>query len=433
MSKKRVLIIGLDGTTYEILEPYLSQGEFPALKHLMASGSHGTITSTIPPMSSSTWTSIQTGVNPGKHGVFDYIQKKSGTADFEYINAQSIKVPAMWDMIGETGRQSCIINVMMTYPPKDINGIMISGGLTPEGKQCYAPEKVDPEIKKILDSYIITPYGGYDFFRDNYKDYIDTYCENAERRKEVTLRLMQKTDWDLCMVLFGCTDAVQHMIWKFIDNKSPLWKTSYASIENPFVPFYKKLDSFVGDLIRQCDEHTTIIVCADHGFGPFYARINLNNFLREHHYLSFKKTYYILIKRLMLKYHISLVNARKIARMLGIKKLKQRFRDEKQKTLGKAALSLYDLDLTKTKAYALGTYGGIYVNLKGRDPEGIVMPGKEYERVRDDIIEKVMQLKDPMTGKTIIKEVMKKEAIYSGYYMAGYAFSQETESAGTGV
>ncbi|MBN1697059.1 MAG: alkaline phosphatase family protein [Spirochaetales bacterium] len=416
MPKNRVLIIGLDGVTYEILEPYLNQGLYPSLKRLLDTGIHGTVTATIPPMSSSTWTSIQTGVNPGKHGIFDYMQRKPKATEFEYKNAKSIRIPVLWDLIGKYGKKSCIVNVMMTYPPKDINGVIISGGLTPEKARFYSPETISPEIKEIIDRYIITPYGGYDFFRDNYTDYIERYIRVAEKQKDVTLGLMRKVDWDLCMVLFSCTDGVQHMVWKFIDKRSPLWKESYSGIENPFVAFYKKIDSFIGELVNQCDKHTTIIVCADHGFGPFYARINLNNFLQKHHYLAFRKTYLIGIKQLMLKHNISLVRARRIAHKLRITKLKQRFRDEKQKTLGRAALSLYDLDMTNTKAYAVGTYGQIYINLKGRDPSGIVMPGREYERLRDEIILHLMNLKDPATGKTVIKEVKKKEELYSGFY-----------------
>lgn len=417
MAKNRVLIIGLDGTTYEILEPFLSGGEFPNIKRLMKDGCYGRVKSTIPPMSGSTWTSIQTGVNPGKHGVFDCMQRKKGETFIEYLNSTFIKVPTLWDLLGKKGKKVGVVNAMMTYPPKDINGYMITGGLTPPGERFYSPRDVDPETKQVLENHIVAPYGGYDLIHDDWEGFLNDNIKAAESKKEVSTFLMQRSDWDFFIIIFGWTDAVQHMLWKFIDEKSPLWKDSYRNVKNPLHIFYKRLDKIIGDILKVVDKNSTVILLADHGFGPFYARININNFLRKEGYLYFKKNFYTFAKRILLEYDLSLVSARKLAHKLGIKRLKERFRDEKQEILGKAVLSLFDMDLSKTKAYSLGTYGEIFINMKGRDPDGIVMPGKESENLINEIILKLKELKDPTTGVSIIKEVFKKEEIFNGSYL----------------
>ena len=418
MAKNKVLIIGLDGTTYEIMEPFLSKGELPNIKKLMEDGCCGKVKSTIPPMSGSAWASIQTGVNPGKHGVFDcMLQKKKGEIAIEYINSTFIKVPTLWDLLGKRGKKVGVVNVMMTYPPKDINGYMITGGLTPPGERFYSPKDVDPEIKQILMNHIVAPYGGYDLLHDDWEGFLNENIRAAESKKEISISLMQRFDWDFFIVMFGWTDAVQHMLWKFIDKKSPLWKDSYANLKNPIHVFYQRMDEMIGDILKEADKNTSIVLLADHGFGPFYARININNFLRKKGYLLFKKGFWTFVRRTLLEYDLSLVSARKLAHKLGIKRLTEKFRGEKQEMLGKAALSLSDIDLSKTKAYSLGTCGGIFVNMKGRDPGGIIMPGKEYENLRDEIIHELKKLKDPRTGVSIIREVFKKEEILNGSHL----------------
>ena len=207
------------------------------------------------------------------------------------------------------------------------------------------------------------------------------------------------------------------MLWKFIDKKSPLWKNTYDSLENPIHLFYKKIDKMIGDLLDAVDDNTTVILLADHGFGPLYARININNFLLSMGYLKFNKNFWVNIKKTLLKYDVSLAFAKKLARKLGINNLREKFRDKKQQILGKVTLSLGDMDLSKTKAYSIGTYGEIYINMKGRDINGIVMPGREYENLRDEIIFKLKKIKDPVTGETILEEVFKKEDLFKGHYL----------------
>ena len=127
----RVLILGLDGVPWSLLDPWLAAGKLPNLARLIANGVRGDLRSTIPYVTAPAWTSCVTGVNPGKHGVFDFAMQRAGDYGITVVNSTSLRARPLWAILSEQGRRVGMVNVPVTYPPQPVNGVMVTCMLTP--------------------------------------------------------------------------------------------------------------------------------------------------------------------------------------------------------------------------------------------------------------------------------------------------------------
>jgi len=218
MSQRQVLLVGLDGMTHDVMAPLAEQGVMPTCRELMEGGSWGTLMSTVPPVTGPAWTSFCTGKQPGNHGVFDFFKPTRGDNAVgmkrRLINAREIDGKTLWQILGEHGLKSIVMNVPVTYPPREMNGVMFTGMLTPDvdGDLTWPPDlyaRLQPE----LGEYVITVnWQGYseataaDFVRDL------AHCQR--RRTEYCLRLMDEVpDWNLCFPCYTGPDRIQHALW----------------------------------------------------------------------------------------------------------------------------------------------------------------------------------------------------------------------------
>ena len=133
MGKKKMLIIGWDGATFDMIKPLVEQGQMPNIASLMQNGVWGPLESTLPPLTPVAWTSISTGVNPGKHGIFDALTYDHEKRKLSFVNASMRKVKPLWSILSEMNRTVGVMNVPVTYPPEEVNGFVISGMFTPQG------------------------------------------------------------------------------------------------------------------------------------------------------------------------------------------------------------------------------------------------------------------------------------------------------------
>ena len=150
----RVLVIGLDGVTFDLLGPWIEAGELPNLRRLMEQGAWGRLQTTMPPISSSSWSSFLTGVNPGKHGIFDFARRVPGTYDQELTNAARRHGRSLWRILSDAGRRVGVVNVPMTFPPEPVNGFLISGMDAPQISNAYS-------FPAILANDLRERFGGY--------------------------------------------------------------------------------------------------------------------------------------------------------------------------------------------------------------------------------------------------------------------------------
>lgn len=397
---KRILIIGLDGGTWKIFKPMIDSGFMPNLKSLIDKGAFGVLNSTVPPVTAPAWTSFLTGVNPGKHGIYEFNNYRPGTYSTYFLNGSHISYKTIWDILSEHDKKVISINVPMTYPPKPVNGFLITGMLTPSIDVTYTyPFELKDEIVKIVNNYKIITTGKV-YCLSGLKKFIDELIDTEQKRIKISKHLLQNSSWDVGMVHIQSTDIIQHYLYHIIDKKHSLHDN--RNIERVY-EFYQKIDDCIGDLIKVIPKNSLKIVMSDHGFRPVHKTVNLNAILEDEGYLKIKKN------KKMLSYITKLVsNLLKYDRL----NINRWLLGKKRRKMSEHITSLI-VDFTKTSAFVTNgwVYGNIYINLEGREKNGIVKK-EDYDSVRDSIINLIENVTDPETGEKIFN-AYKKEDLFN--------------------
>lgn len=155
MSNKRILVIGIDGATFELIDPYIREGALPTLGALAERGVRGELESTIPPITGPAWASFMTGCNPARHSIGDFMRRRPGSYTLQPVNSTNIRTITLWEWMGRAGKRIVVLNVPVTYPPSPVNGVMVTGLLTPNTAQDFAyPAGVGTQLHERFEYQI---------------------------------------------------------------------------------------------------------------------------------------------------------------------------------------------------------------------------------------------------------------------------------------
>lgn len=527
----KAVVLGLDGLDHALVSQYLEQGKLPNFSKLRDMGCFKPLTSTVPPISPVAWSTFQTGSNPGKHNIFDFLtrDKKTyapilsssairgtsrnlrlgkyllpiGKADIRLLR----KGLPFWKVLGDNGVFSTVLRVPITFPPEKFYGLQLSAmcapdlrgtqgmfsyyttgngnGAEPVGGEIFKVEKKDglfrsvlvgpenptrekggaltcpfsiepvsnteavltvsgdkhslklgeyspwirvtfkaafgisvsgvcmfliksmaPDFRlyvspinldpakpampishpRVFSAYLSKnqgPYATLGLAEDSWalnekvlsdEDFFHQCVQMDEEREKMFFDCLDKTKKGLCVCVFDGTDRVQHTFWRELDPDHPVHQGNFKQKTDPAIErIYKRADDLLGRTLEKCaDKDTLLMVISDHGFNTFRRGIDLNRWLEENGYL----------------------------------KLKDNNRD---------AANLANVDWSCTKAFALGLTG-MFLNLEGRESQGIVDPGEEASALRREISDKLVQLKDPATGDPAVKHVYDATRVYVGPY-----------------
>lgn len=418
---KKVLLIGLDGATPHLLENWIKAGKLPTLESVYKKGIYGRLKSTRPPLSPIAWSSFATGKNPGKHGIFDFVARKIGSYETAPIDASQRGTPAFWEILSQRGKRVGIYNLPVTYPPSRVNGFVVGGWLSPHHRRDFTyPRDLLDELEAKVGTY--QPYPKTLYSKGNGKFFVDELNRVLDLEFKSCSYLLENKDWDFFACVFFGTDLIQHYLWHCADPKHPSYDAKEASLyKNAILKYYQRVDKKLALLLEKVDKETIVIIMSDHGAGSQYRLIYLNNWLMEEGYLKLKNSFPLtLFKRSLFKARFTFSNIHKLINYLGLTRLVEKkylggpfiFNHPLIKLL---FLSFNDVDWNKTRAYSLGRfYGPIFINLKGREPGGVVTPGREYEKLRGEIIKRLSKLEDANTGEKIVGKTYKREELYSG-------------------
>jgi predicted AlkP superfamily phosphohydrolase/phosphomutase len=429
----KVLVIGLDGVTFDLLGPWIEAGELPNLQRLMHQGAWGKLRSTLPPISSSSWSSFVTGVNPGKHGLVDFVApsyKRSPGADgykVTMVNATSRRTRALWNWLNDAGYKVGLVGIPTTYPPEPVDGFMISGFLAPGPDSEWAyPSELKQELLDTLGEFQLSPNERFRSTR-RLDRFLEDLTASVQNRTEAALYLMRSKPWDLFTVVYWDTDMVQHETWRLLDPTHPRHDPDEAAAhKEQILNFHRKVDADVGRLLAEVrsedndpDSDTLVVVMSDHGFGPVHSFFLTNNWLVNLGLLKFKQGPGTAFKRLLFRLGYTPLRMFRIVKALGLARLRKQVRfQQKAGLVNRLFLSFDDVDWSRTQAFSIGSFGQIYINLAGAHPQGIVQPGPEYEDLREKIAREALALHDPCSGKPLVERVYRREEVYSGPYAA---------------
>jgi predicted AlkP superfamily phosphohydrolase/phosphomutase len=422
MDNRKVFIFGIDGATWDVLRPMVDAGVMPTLRKLSKEGQSGILNSTIPPDTATAWTTFQTGVNPGKHGIFDFNLYQPGEYATGFLSSRRIPLETIWKILSRNNKKVLLMNVPVTYPPYEVNGWMVTGLLTPSTKSGFTyPPELAEEILSIEKDYAIVTTQEV-FNRSTLEDFTHALILTERKRTKVMLHLMKKINWDVAMVHFQSTDPLQHAAYWYFDKNDP-----HHSSENYEVlqGLYREIDKSMEEILHHVPPQSLKIVLSDHGFRPVYKTLYMNNLLIQEG-LMYLKDQGLYGRKLLPFFKFVRRIQKRFARrpLLGLKTSARR-----------AVVEL--IDWSKTKAFMLTgwIYGLIHINCQGREREGIVAPGEPYENLRELISEKTSSLTDPQTGKKVIRRVYKREDLFHGRFLdrapdliiipeKGYEFNQ---------
>jgi predicted AlkP superfamily phosphohydrolase/phosphomutase len=427
-SGTKILVIGMDGATFDLIKPWVSEGKLPNIGRLLSQGAHGELESVPNMCSAAAWPSFATGKNPGKHRIYWFAEPKQGSYEFRYANATFCKAETLWRLLSQAGKRVGVIHVPMTYPAEEVNGFLIAGIEAPSPDSAgfsYPPELIS-EVSNHCGPYIISAGLPEYVASDRVERGLEEIKRQIDSRLCAAQYLIKSKPWDFFMVVFGATDHAQHALWKFIDERHPSYNIDDASkYGDGIYQVYAKVDEAVGALLETVGDDVIVFVMSDHGGGlNQWGANHLNDWLEAEGYLK----------------RMASLDGNNASRLLGATRrlalnvlgraytfirlhlprkhlgtLSGRF--PKLRGLVESRLHYYDIDWSATRVYADGATDCLRINLKGREPEGIVEAGEEYEQLRDELTRKLYECLDPVTGKKVVRRVSKREEIYHGPYL----------------
>jgi len=413
-------IVGIDGGSWKYIQQF--RDSLPNFNKIIRKGSSGPLKSTIPPLTASAWTSFLTGVNPGKHGIFDFFRREG--YKIRMLSSKDKKVPDLGDILSLYKKKVGMINVPMTYPPKRIDGVIYSGFPMPEERKNHTyPPKLLEELHRELGNVRTQPRV---FYSENTADeFVEDILFTHESLIKISDYILSNYNFDLYIVVFGAIDALSHAFWSCIWGEHPYYGADECKKYSlKILDLYRSVDKYIGRLIKELEDGDLLVIMSDHGFGSLKYTVFINKWLNELGLLNFKNDLKTKIKMHLHNCGLTLENIYKMLIKLNLHStlIIREFRNEESviKKIVKLIreqtfLSFHDIDWKNTKAFALGTFGQIYVNLRGRDPMGIVEPS-EYGALINYIINELKKLKNPITNKKMFDLVYRGDEIYSGKY-----------------
>lgn len=399
----RLLIVGLDGATFDVISRLFESGKLRTIYRLVENGVSGTCKSTHPPVTSPAWPSFMTGCNPGKHGVFHFFDGSE-----RLYTSQDIKKPAFWEILGKYGYRSLIMNVPVTYPPKKISGVLVTGMLTPPGASFAYPPSVEEVLRQM--GYVVAPSRELLLSIAFSRKSLEKLIEIEQKRTDAFVKIASQDDFDLGCIIYQATDIIQHRAWK---NANAVYKV------------YEAMDLEIKRLIDNINPDNIIII-SDHGFGEYKMQVNINQFLFNEGLLSRKKgerNLHILkeegkresfiyslistVRRVTGSLRISQEDVVRLLPNVVVTMLRKYIPVKLRRELLKS--SKYVIDRDNSKAYVLSGFEmGIWINKEKVD---------DYETFRDSLIEELKRLIDYQTGESVFEWVKPREEVYSGEYI----------------
>lgn len=418
----RVLVLGLDGATWDILGPLADRGELPNLDRLRKQGASGLLHSVFPPLSPVAWTGVMTGKNSGKHGVYEFLDFGHDPMHARVNSSRSIRSDLVWEIAARYGKKAVAGGVPMSYPGRPCPGLTFLGDfLSPPDAPDFCN---DPALMADLERELGEPYRPWNTSvheGGNEARALSELTAFLDQHLKTVRFLVKRCDWDLFMFDLMATDRMQHELWHVWDTTHRVAKGRERELEAlkpAFIAFWKRLDEGIGQIEADLPPDTTLLLMSDHGFGPVEWFVNFNVWLLEKGYLALQDSFYVKQKAWFYRRGVTPETIYNVMTKLGLASHRvSRFSGDQDGGLTKLAdsllLSRQHIDWSRTQAYAQGNFGQINLNVRGRQPSGSVDPG-EVRALTDRLIADLNELKHPRTGEPLVDRVVERDEQYHG-------------------
>lgn len=363
----KVAVIGLDGAAPRLVFDRW-RGQLPHLDALRSRGAWGALRSVHPPITVPAWAVLFSGRDPGELGLYGFRNRRSWDySAYGFANATMLPRDMAWDVLANAGSRVILLGIPPSYPPRAVNGNLVGCFLTPTTDRPYTwPPELRDEVEAAAGGYVVDVAA---FRSDDKHALLARIREKTRKHFAVARHLLRTKPWDLFAMVEMGVDRAHHGFWRFVDPEHPDYQPGHP-LEDEVFAYFRDLDAQVGELLDLLPEDTTVFVVSDHGGRPLHGCFCFNDWLREQGYLVLKAT-----------------------------------PDEPR------ALEPDMIDWKRTRAWGEGGYyGRLFLNVRGREPQGIVEPD-DVERLRDELIAGVASIEDP-SAASLGCEALRPEEIY---------------------
>lgn len=424
---QKLLVIGLDGGAFDLLQPLIDRGHMPHLARLQQRGAWGPLASTVPPFTAAAWSSFITGYNPGRHGVLSFTRRDRFNYDMQgkgFVNAQRFPL-TLWERLGQGDKQVGVVNVPLTYPPRPVNGFMVTGMLTPPNAAQFTfpaafASRLGPEY--VVDLDFIRDEDGFRLHGlPSKEEMLPQIQQMTAARIDTCVRLLGEEPWHFFMVVFTGTDRISHFFWDdlegIIDDAQPGNAQPLSPLQQQLLHYFHTLDEGIGQLLQKAGDEALVMMLSDHGFGPAPTRrFYVNVWLEQLGLLQPRAA----DGALDLDYWRMRLGRHKQLKALLRRVLPQSTQDSVSRSTQAASGGKESVDWSRTQAYFVPIYFhvcGVEVNRQGQRREGIVPPGAPYEAIRQQIIDAARELRDPQDGRPFVTLAARREELFQGPYV----------------
>lgn len=395
----RVVLIGLDGGTFSILDPLMAEGEMPFLKDFVGRGVRGILLSTPHPLTPPAWTSLMTGHSPGNHGVFDFVRVERRDDHLGYVLTTSADVrrETVWSIASRQGCRVTSLNFPCMFPPPQINGFVVPGfvpwSFLPRAvhpRDLYPRLKAQPEFnsRELALDWDVERKALQGLPEEDFETWVRFHTAREQQWFEITRFLMREEPCDLTAVLFDGVDKLQHLCYHLLDPRFAPLNTSERSrrVRELCLEYFRQLDGFIKAIVEMSGPQAQVFLASDHGFTSagdkiFYANVWLQQ-----------------------RGHLEWVE--------GVP-----MDEEGRLTVEGHTGSNAMFDWGATNAFALtASSNGIFIRRAAR-PGALGVSDEEYPAFRQSLITALLEFTDPATGETVVEKVLTREEAFAGSYV----------------
>ncbi len=419
----KVLVLGLDGVTWDILDPLMSEGHLPNLASLRRMGASGGLASVFPPLSPVAWTGVMTGKNSGKHGVFEFLEYGRDPLKVRVNSSRSIQADLLWEIAGRHGKKTVAGGVPMSYPPRparNFPGFYLGDFLSPEQAPDFTSDPaLFAELEQVVGPY--RPWSTTIHDGGNEAGVIDDLTRFLEQHLKTVEFLMRRCEWDLLIFDLMATDRLCHELWHVWDlaHRAARGREAELKALRPrLIEFWKTLDRGVGAIHALLPSDAALLLMSDHGFGPIEWYVNFNVWLLEQGFIALQDSFYVKQKQWFYRRGMTPEFVYNVMSRLGLAGHRvSRFRGKQSSFVDRLSESVFlsrrHIDWSRTQAYSQGNFGQIFINLKGRQTHGCVEPA-DVGAVRRDLKAGLLEILHPETREPLVEHVYEAEELYHG-------------------
>lgn len=422
-----VFVLGLDGATWDVLEPLMAEGLLPNLAKLCEQGASGLLRSVFPPLSPVAWTGVMTGKNSGKHGIFEFVEHSHDPLNGYVNSSRTIRSQLLWEIAQQYGMKTVAGGVPMSYPARPANqfpGFFLGDFLSPAGAPDFSSDPtLFAELEKAVGTY--QPWSTSIHDGGNEAAVLDDLHRFMEQHLDAIQFMISRCDWDIFIFDLMATDRLQHELWHVWDLSHPASQGRERDLKAlwpKLLQFWQRVDKGVGEIEASLPPGTALFVISDHGFGPIHHYVNFNVWLLEQGYIKLKDSFYVKQKHWFYRKGATPEWIYNLMSKFGLGNHRvSRFRGKQDSLLDRLGESLFlsrrHIDWSRTRAYAQGNFGQIFLNLRGRQPSGCVAP-EDARSLIEDLKAGLESIPHPETGEPLVEHVYEQDELYHGPYVS---------------